>query len=355
MQHRNLRPLCLLLAASAVFCAGCASSSSAASPTQSPSPTPAPTTTSQALVTYSGHKGVIFYLAWSPDGRRVVSSSGDKTVQVFDATTGKTLLTYTGHHSAVDAVAWSPDGTKIASGAGFDGAAGSVAGDTLVKVWDAASGKTLVTFSGHTWFINSVAWSPDGTKIASSDGGHSVIVWDAATGKTITTYASHTDQVAYIAWSPDGTKIVSASQDDTVQVWDAATGRTLATHTTPFAKWGVAWSPDGKTIASSDASFYGSLPKPVVELWDPNTGTTLRTCTDFDPNSDVWSVAWSPDGQRLVTSGKTARVLDAKTCQVKVVFTGHSKGSFIAEWSPDGSKIASGGQDGSVQIWSPGA
>ncbi len=121
------------------------------------------------------------------------------------------LYIYHGHSDAVNAVAWSPDGTRIASGSD----------DGTVQVWDAASGKILTFYHGHSDMVIAVAWSPDGTRIASASSDKTVQVWDAAKGDNVYTYAGHSDAVNTVAWSPDGTHIASASSDKTVQVWDA--------------------------------------------------------------------------------------------------------------------------------------
>ena len=97
-------------------------------------------------------------VAFSPDGTRIASSSGDKTIKVWDAASGQELTTLSGHTRRVQSVAFSPDGTRIVSG--------SI--DKTIKVWDAASGQELTTLSGHTKTVQSVAFSPDGTRIASS-------------------------------------------------------------------------------------------------------------------------------------------------------------------------------------------
>src|SRR5258706_3580252 len=127
----------------------------------------------------------------------------------------KTLLyTYRGHLQPVRSIAWSPDGTRLASGSN----------DGTAQVWDAANGRHVYTYHGHQGRVNTVAWSPDGKRIASGSDDGRVQVWDAANGGHVYTYRGHSDHVKAVAWSPDGKRIVSGSDDLTVQVWDAAKG-----------------------------------------------------------------------------------------------------------------------------------
>ncbi len=131
---------------------------------------------------------------------------------IFQAPTfppvGTLLSTYRGHGTDVTSVAWSPDGTRIASGSL----------DNTVQVWDAATGNHVYTYRGHGTDVESVAWSPDGTTIASGRADTTVQLWDAATGDTLYTYWGHSADVSTVAWSPDGRRIASGGQDTTVQV-----------------------------------------------------------------------------------------------------------------------------------------
>ena len=187
-------------------------------------------------------------VAWSPDSRRLVWGNAGYVVQIQDISTAQYSLSYRGHAGAVNAVAWSPDGKRIASGSS----------DHTVQVWDVATGKNLLTYTEHTrekakggviGGVCSVVWSPDGTRIASGGSDKTVQVWDAATGKNLLTYAEHTDRVAGVAWSPDSKRIASGSWDGTVQVWDVATGVSLFGDHRPYMVLAVAWSPDGRCIA----------------------------------------------------------------------------------------------------------
>ncbi len=162
---------------------------------------------------------------------------------------GTVLYTYHGHSDGVTSVAWSPDGMRIASGSH----------DDTVQVWDPTTGGNTLTYRGHSTSVLAVAWSPDGKRIASGNNDQTVQVWDAANGGHIYTYRGHQSPTTSVAWSPDGKRIASAGDD--AQVWDAAGGGHVYTYRGHLGSViAVSWSPDGKRIASGSDDH-------TVQLW----------------------------------------------------------------------------------------
>lgn len=301
---------------------------------------------------YRGHSSIVTAVAWSPNGKRVASTSYDGSVQVWDATTGRHVLRYLGHTNAkggdpvVWSVAWSPDGTQIVS-------AGN---DYTAQVWDATTGKTVLTYNGHSGIVHAVAWSPDGKQIASASYDTTVQVWNAATGKGILTYSGHSREVLTVAWSPNGKQLASSGNDYTAQVWDSARGKTLLTYKGhanlgPGVFHGVgalAWSPDGKQIVtgSSDST---------AQVWDAASGKTRLTY--HQGGGDVLAVAWSPDGRRVASAGSydgAVQVWSAANGKLLSSYRSHALTTDALAWSRQNDLLVSGSFDRTACIWQPG-
>ena len=203
------------------------------------------------LTTLTGHTAGVNSIVFSPDGKTLASGSGDKTIRLWDMATGATLIILTGHTWHVESVGFSPDGKTLASNS-TDG----------IRLWDTNTGETRHTLTGHTG--SSVVFSPDGTTLASGSGfsgypindelgwfsDYTIRLWDTNTGETRHTLTGHTHDVSSVAFSPDGTTLASGSWKE-VRLWDTNTGETLNTLTGHTA-WveSVVFSPDGKTLAS---------------------------------------------------------------------------------------------------------
>jgi WD40 repeat protein/serine/threonine protein kinase len=349
--------------------------------------------TDQKKLSLEGHEDLVFGVAFSPTGDRLVSASWDLTAKVWDlAAGGRELFSVRGHSSAAWAVEFSPDGSLLAIAGGvadpavklYDARTGllvhkleghatrvgcvafhpagrrlaSCSIDQTVRIWELDRGREVITLRGHSDLITRVLFDPKGWRLASSSDDGKLRVWDgtppgAAPGRPCVTLNGHTGQVFGVAFSDDGRQIASASQDRTVRVWDVAAARevqTLNGHTdTVFA---VALGRDGLIVSGS----YDGTTK----VWDARTGALRQTLEG--PEARARGLALSGDGKHLVTSSITPpyHVCRWDVCQREnglqfekrpPPLAGHNGPAFVVAFSPDWKSVASAGTDGQVILW----
>ncbi|KAJ6107986.1 NACHT and WD40 domain protein [Penicillium sp. IBT 18751x] len=246
------------------------------------------------------------------------------------------LQTLEGHSHPVASVAFSHDGSLLASGSD----------DQTVQLWNPTTGSLQLSLEGHVGPVNAVTFSNDGRLLVSGSDDQTVRLWDPYTGVLQHTLNGHLDRVNSVAFSYGGSLLASGSDDQTVRLWDPATGvlqHTLNGHLDRVSS--VAFSHDGSLLASGSDD-------QTVRLWNPATGALQHTLNGHLDR--VSSVAFSHDGS-LLASGSgdhTARLWDPATGGLKRTLEGHSRAVASVAFSCDG-LLASGSYDLTVRLWDP--
>jgi WD40 repeat protein len=299
------------------------------------------------LTAHGGHR--TGDVSFSPDGKRLATESADASeASVWDMATGKRLLAIQSPGICCT-LAFSPDGARLAIG--------SLNGD--LKIWDATTGKLASVLSGHTDAISRVAFSPDGTRIATAGSDGIVKIWDAHTYKELLSFiVRNGGTVNFIVFSPDSKLLATTDNDasnangETI-IWDAKTGKLLFfLGFTGTNVGGLAFSPDGKHLA---AGYFDNL----ARIWDisPIKDQSKPLLELYGHSSVVWRVAFSPDGNRLVTASYdgTIKLWDISQGPTQgqeiATLTGHTAEVSGIAFSPDGKYLASVSWDGTLRVY----
>lgn len=343
----GLRPIIVLFA---LLCSAVTFLALTANSLKEPKPDASKQDASRVIFRLTGHRNIVYSVAYSRDGKVLASGSWDNTVGLWDAVTGEKLDTLPGDSGSVFSVAFSPDNKMLASSS-WDG---------RVKLWDVSqaleiansgsvyslvTGAELISPSRQYSPVYSVAFSTDSKKLASGTWDGTVKLWDTATGAELITLSGHSDNVHSVAFSPDDKMLASGSWDGTVKLWNVDTGSELATFAEELGPvYSVAFSPDGKLLASG--GWDGT-----IRIWDMITGDYLNTWKGH--SGSVYSVAFSPDS-RLLASGHSQwkiKLWDVGTGTELTTLSEHSGPVYSVAFSPDGKVLASGSQDKTIKLW----
>jgi WD40 repeat protein len=282
--------------------------------------------------TFPAHDGIIWAMAYSPDGKLLATGGVDKTVRLWYASTYENRLTINAHDSDVDSIAFSPDGTQMATSSD----------DHTAKLWDVTTGNLLATLRGHTDWVMRVVYSPDGKQLATISADKTIRFWDPATGEFLRSWNDLQDPGFQLTYSADGKRLlyVDAGQ---LHNRDIVSGAGLFTVASDAGISLFALSADGTRLAIIDD---------FIRVLDAVNGHLLYNIAP--PANRVEWIGFNPDGSRLAIAGRDRKVtiLDAATGVILFQLAGHDQFIFRFAFSPDGKRLASADQNGTVRVWS---
>jgi WD40 repeat protein len=291
--------------------------------------------TGAELRRFEGHGGSVNAVAFAPDGCTALSGSADATVRLWDVASGAELRRFEGHGGSVNAVAFAPDGRTVLSGSY----------DQRLRLWDVASGAELRCFERRSGVVSAVAFAPDGRTALSGSTDHTMLLWDVATGSELRRFEGHRGGVNAVAFAPDGRTALSGSDDHTLRLWDVASGAELRRFEGHLYRVNaVAFAPDGRAALSGSHDA-------TLRLWDVASGAELRC---FERRSGiVKAVAFAPDG-RTALSGSAdhrLRLWDVTAGSELRCFEERGYRAIAVAFAPDGRTALSGSDDHTLRLW----
>jgi WD40 repeat protein len=305
-----------------------------------------------------GHMARIEGVAFTADGKQLVSASDDKVIRVWDWATKKTVRTIRGQvgpgfEGMIYSMALSPDGRWLAAAGWTDPTTATVPCCGDIRLYDLASGKLLALLKGHISTVVSLAFSPDSKRLVSGSwlGDLSAIIWDVEGRKQLHRLQGHTAEIYGVAFTPDGQRVVTSSLDTTLRLWRVADGGLIAElkgHKEKVYR--------GLAVRSSDSLIASGDDAGEIRLWDGRTGQFLRTLAN--QGGEVGALRFSPDGKWLLSTigyckpcRRDQHVWEVATGKELVTYREHDNSVFAATTSPDGRVAATGGFHGEIRVW----
>ncbi len=286
------------------------------------------------LAEISAHRGAVNALAYTDDGRWIVTIGGDATLKVWDA--GYRSLVRTLELDDGPATALSLFGTRAVTGHA----------DGKVVLWDLATAQKLATLQRNDASIGAVAFVGAATRVAAASHDGQIALWDVEEPSApLHVFEGHDASVEALAYAPERSLLASGSADKTVRLWDLPTLSLKRRYRAPRdTVTALAFSRNGRIFAG--ASLDGR-----VQVWSVLSSRRLRRLTGH--KGRVAGLAFAPDGDVLASAGAdgTVRLWDLKRGRPMRALTGHTGGATAVAFAPDGRRLASAGENGVVRLW----
>lgn len=285
------------------------------------------------LLTFKKHKGPVYAIAISPDGKTIASSGEDLVIHLWDKNSGEISSTLEGYRNPVKYLTFSNDGRYLLG-----------AGGPEIRIWDLSDG-TWRIYKKHVTHVYNLDFNQDATQFLSTSLKNSFYLWDREEGNAIHTFEAHSKTALAVAFSPDNRWIASGSLDQTVIIWDAGDRKPVFTMSAHGGNvFSLDFSPDSKLLASCSMD-------ENIKTWHVDSGRIHKLFTGH--NYAVVSVRFSPDARYLISASYdgTAKLWEVGTGQCIYTFIAHEDALYAADFLPDGSGIVTCSNDGTVMIF----
>ncbi len=285
------------------------------------------------LLTFSGHKGAVFSIAVSPDGKLVASGAEDKLIHLWDISSGEIRKTLEGHRQPVKYLEFSADGKFLLSAAA-----------TEIRIWDLGQGKWR-DYKKHVTHVYNVTFNHDATMFLSTSLKASFVMWDREKAEVIHEFRGHTRSALVAAWSPDMRWIASGSGDQSIRIWETANLETVHNISAHGGNiYSLHFNPDSKLLASCSMD-------ENIKLWDVETGKINRLLEGHE--YAVVFVRFSPDGKYLLSASydRSVKLWEIATGKCIYTFVDQEDAIYAAQFNPAGDKIISCSNDGTVVVY----
>ncbi|ETO16842.1 WD-40 repeat-containing protein [Reticulomyxa filosa] len=280
-----------------------------------------------------GHIDYVKNVKFSSDGTKIISTSEDRTVRIWDVMSGNEIQLFDRHQDEVNDAQFSPTGNMVVS----------CSKDKTIRLWEVKSGREIKKLQGHEASVTSAQFSPDEKNVISSSADNKIILWNVSSGKEIKRLIGHGNKINSVQFSSDCQILVSASDDNNIKIWNVQSGEcvcTLKGHSNIV--FGAHLSSEGNKIVSCSKDS-------KVRIWDAKSTKMIKTLFV----TDVRGAKFSPDGQTIVScsSDKIIRLWDIEFGMITQTLEGHLNNVTGIDFSPDGNTIASCSIDKTIRLW----